>query len=238
MTESEAGVIRRRHVTLPRTPQRRNGRKKFERLLDNLEALLESREASEITLADLSQAAQVPTASVYHFFPNRDAAFAALTQRYFATPIESENLFPPEKPCDSWQQMIGQVLDRLQVQFESSIPRLKIKFGPTPCWATRELLLESNRQIAALLHRGLAQHFVLPPASDWREHLLMAVTVADAFWSLSFTVSGEITARSAEEAKRAVVAYLRMYLGDNLESRLFQRDNSTRQDPELTSALS
>ena len=238
MTETEPSEIRRRPVTLPRTPQRRNGRKKFERLLDTLETLLESRETNEITLADLSQAAEVPTASVYHFFPNRDAAFAALTQRHFATPITAEVLFHPREGYDGWQQLIGQLLEHLLIQFESSIPRLKIRFGPTPCWATRELLIESNRQVAALLQQGFAERFVLPPESDWREHFLMAVTIADAFWSLSFSRSGYITRQSAEEARRAVVAYLRMYLADDLAPRQLQQDASSQPATELTGAPS
>lgn len=234
MTETEAGAIRRRPVTLPRTPQRRNGRKKFEQLLDNLELLLESRETNEITLADLSQAAQVPTASVYHFFPNRDAAFAALAQRQFAIPLSAEVLFPPGESYDSWQQLIGKLLDRLQTEFESSIPRLKIKFGPTPCWATREVLIENNRQVAALLHSGFAERFTLPAAQDWRENFVMAVTIADAFWSLSFSRSGRITTQSADEARRAVIAYLSTYLGDSLESRQPLQDEPTQRHTAFT----
>ena len=238
MTETESGAIRRRPVTLPRTPQRRNGRKKFEKLLDKLEALLHSREANEITLADLSQAAEVPTASVYHFFPNRDAALAALTQRHFATPITAETLFPHGKDYDSWQQLIGQLLDRLLIQFESSIPRLKIRFGPTPCWATREVLMESNRQLAAVLQREFDQRFALPPAPDWRELFLMALTIADAVWSLSFSRSGCITRQSAEEARRAVIAYLETYLGDDPAPRHHQQGETTQPATELTGAPS
>ncbi|MEX2963650.1 TetR/AcrR family transcriptional regulator [Microbulbifer sp. TYP-18] len=205
---------------MPRTPQRRNGRKKFEKLLDNLEQLLQFREASEITLAGLSETAGVPTASVYHFFPSRSAALAALTQRYFSAPPSAEQFIPAGKTWLRWQDLFSQFLDRLLSQFSHNIPMQKLKLGPTPCWATRELLVEYNRALANLLYRHMQEHFILPSSHSWRERFLMAITIVDSFWSLSFSRDHQITEQANQESKRAALAYLRLYLGETLTRRL------------------
>ncbi|WP_250459063.1 TetR/AcrR family transcriptional regulator [Microbulbifer litoralis] len=218
MTEQLNG--RRRTAALPRKPQRKNGREKYEKLLDTLEILLANREVADISLADLSEAAGVPTASVYHFFPNRDAGVTALAERYFnSNRTDLEVLLPQSRNSNSWQDLVMLFCERARAYYESSEPIQKLKFGPEVSWAVRDLLQENNRRLARAMRDLLTREFELPPSQDWEERFLLAITINDAFWSQSYTRYNQITGPMAAEGRRAAIAYLKLYLGELLERR-------------------
>lgn len=219
MSEVEAPNVSRRDTTKPRKPQRENGRKKYEKLLDTLESLLLQKEACDITLADLSEAAGVPTASVYHFFPNRDAALAALAERYFNESTDLVEFAPAPHEWDSWQDLTGIFCDRARAYFEANESIQKVKLGPKASWAVHELAMEDSRRLAQALHAAFARAFELPPSTEWEERFLLAITINDAFWSLSYTRSGHITEETATAAKLAATAYLAMYFKQPLQRR-------------------
>lgn len=219
MSVTEQLIINRRDTATPRKPQRKNGRQKYEKLLDTLESLLTVKEAADITLADLSEAAGVPTASVYHFFPNRDAGLAALAERYFEASRDAISFSPDTNEWDIWQDLIKLFCAQAQAYFEASESVQKIKFGPKVNWAVRDLLIENNRNLAQTLCQVFAEKFELPPSQEWEERFLLAITICDAFWTLSYTRYGRITEDMAAEAQRAAIAYLKMYLGELLERR-------------------
>ncbi|WP_346837434.1 TetR/AcrR family transcriptional regulator [Microbulbifer sp. SAOS-129_SWC] len=209
----------RRSAAKPRKPQRENGRKKYEKLLDTLEALLQRKEASDITLADLSEAAGVPTASVYHFFPNRDACVAALAERYFNGCKELLEVTPAPEEWHSWQELVSLFCERTRAYFAANEPLQKVKFGPKASWAVRELAVENSHHLAQTLHAAFAQAFELPPSPAWESRFLQAVTISESLWSLSYARFGHITEDDAAEARRAATAYLGLHLGERLERR-------------------
>lgn len=51
-------------------------------MLDALERLLATRHPDDVGIYQIAEEANAPTASAYHFFPTKDAAFVALAQRY------------------------------------------------------------------------------------------------------------------------------------------------------------
>ena len=53
-----------------------------------------------------SQAADVPAASMYHFFPSMDAALTALAERYFDTLFLFLNSRVPVSNSGSWQERL------------------------------------------------------------------------------------------------------------------------------------
>ncbi|WP_237067108.1 TetR/AcrR family transcriptional regulator [Microbulbifer guangxiensis] len=209
---------RRRYTTLPRKPQRKNGREKFETLLDTLDGLLQFRETSEISLSDLSEAAGVPAASVYHFFPNREALFAALMQRHLDTMADFHPL--PAAADPSWQKRVEAFLDLWQERLCGSESVMKLRFGPAPGWAVRELLLEDRRRLGLLLLDRLDTDFELPATSRWDEHFQVAMTIAEGVWSGAYGRFGRVDDLSIREARRAVIAYLECFFGELLPLRI------------------
>ncbi|KUJ83474.1 TetR/AcrR family transcriptional regulator [Microbulbifer flavimaris] len=221
MTDPSPPLPRRRYTTLPRKPQRKNGREKFDTLLDALDGLLQFRETSEISLSDLSEAAGVPAASVYHFFPNREALFAALMQRHLdSLPDVSAGSSP------NWQSRTEHFLDQLQKQLCASESVMKMRFGPAPGWAVRELLLEDRNRLGLRLLDYLDTDFELPASPRWPERFRVALTIAEGIWSGAYGRFGRIDDFNIDEAKRAVIAYLEYFFGERLPLRIREEEEA------------
>ncbi|WP_237055439.1 TetR/AcrR family transcriptional regulator [Microbulbifer sediminum] len=220
MSDTDQLIQTKRSIALPRKPQRKNGREKYEKLLDNLETLLSEREASEITLADLSDAAGVPTASIYHFFPSKDAALTALAERYFETNFHEEAFRPAGAEFSSWQELVCLVCERALSYYQSNTSMQKLRFGPDASWAIRDLILSNNQRLAQILYDSCIREFQLPDSNDWNSRFLVAISISHTLWSLSYTLYGRITGEMTSESKRATIAYLKMYIGELLEKRV------------------
>lgn len=221
MTDPSPPLPRRRYTTLPRKPQRKNGREKFDTLLDALDGLLQFRETSEISLSDLSEAAGVPAASVYHFFPNREALFAALMQRHLdSLPDVTVGSSP------NWQSRTEHFLDQLQQQLCASESVMKLRFGPAPGWAVRELLLEDRNRLGLRLLDYLDTDFELPASTHWPERFRVALTIAEGIWSGAYGRFGRIDDFNIGEAKRAAIAYLGYFFGERLPLRIREEEEA------------
>ncbi|SDJ93712.1 TetR/AcrR family transcriptional regulator [Microbulbifer yueqingensis] len=219
MSDTDQVTLGKRELALPRKPQRRNGREKYEKLLDTLESLLSEREASEITLADLSEAAGVPTASIYHFFPSKDAALTALAERYFDTNFRQDAFRPAATEYTSWQELVCLVSERALSYYQSNSSMQKLRFGPNATWAIRDLIMGNNQRLAEVMFEACSRSFLLPDSNDWHSRFLLAVGISDAFWAMSYSRYGRITGELVSESKRATIAYLKMYIGELLERR-------------------
>lgn len=220
--ENEAGgkLVRRQTRASPRAPSRGRGVIRYEGLLDSLEALLVDHDLEDIGLYQIAEHAGVPHASVYHFFPTKEAAFMALVQRYVSE-IRSQQKHRPVPPeaLRSWQDFLAQEL-REAIRFFRETPQaMKLflgRFGGMETWRAE---IAQNTSAAQLLFRRLNSAFHLPYIRDAETKLLTFIEVVDAVLGISYVRDGEITDDAVEEAHRASVAYCRLFLPDQLELR-------------------
>ncbi|SEA45003.1 TetR/AcrR family transcriptional regulator [Microbulbifer marinus] len=219
MNQVDRRTVSPRDTASPRKPQRKNGREKYEKLLDALEVLITQQDSSDISLANLSQVAGVPAASVYHFFPSVDASLTALAERHYDCLSDAMLSHSSLSYLDSWQDLLFQVCDLVRSYYEQNIAALKVHFGPQSSWALRQLQMENNWRLADTLLNNLSREFELPPSQDWRERFMQAITINDSFWCQSYSRFGRITDEIAAEGKRAAAAYLKLYLGELLQRR-------------------
>ena len=66
----------------PRWPSRADSKARFQLLMQAVEALLQQIGPSDITIQMIADAAHMPTATVYHFFPSAEAAMFAQARVY------------------------------------------------------------------------------------------------------------------------------------------------------------
>ncbi|WKD50429.1 TetR/AcrR family transcriptional regulator [Microbulbifer spongiae] len=219
MNQIDRRAISRRDTASPRKPQRKNGREKYEKLLDALETLISDQDSTDISLANLSQVAGVPAASVYHFFPSVDASLTALAERHYKSFGDLVLEYSDFLPTESWQDMLYQLCDLVRNYYEDNISALKVHYGPQSSWALRQLQMENNWRLADTLIKNLSREFELPPSQDWRDRFMCAININDAFCSQAYSRFGRITNEAAAEGKRAAAAYLKLYLGELLQRR-------------------
>jgi len=195
---------------------RRRGVERYNLLLDATEALLANSNDEDISLAQIAEAADVPLASVYHFFPNRNAAFVALALR-FNEEIYRLSIQPLTDPePQSWQELLDMKHARAAA-FQNSRPAaLRLFLGAGVSVAVRNADLSGNARIARSRERMFDAYFHMPHIPDFTRHLEVAAAAMDGVWALSYGRNGMISDDFRRQATDVAITYLRRYLPEIL----------------------
>lgn len=62
---------------------------KYEKILDALQSLLESKNIQTISVSEIAQTAGIGKGSIYYYFPSKEAILEALIQRNYEKPLET-----------------------------------------------------------------------------------------------------------------------------------------------------
>lgn len=203
----------------PARPMRRRGIERHNLLLDATERLLAESSDEDVSLAQIAEAAEVPLASVYHFFPNRNAAFVALALR-FNEEIYRLSIQPLTDPePQSWQEMLDRKHARAAA-FQNSRPAaLRLFLGAGVSVAVRNADFTGNARIARSRARMFDAYFHMPHVPDFAARLEISAAAMDGIWALSYGRHGLITEDFRKEATEAAITYLRRYLPEFLPRR-------------------
>jgi AcrR family transcriptional regulator len=206
------------HRQTARQPTRRPGHIRFRQLLGALEALLEENSLQKVGLYQIAERAEVPAASVYHFFPNKEAALLALAAEYHTAlhDLASEPLNPPPA---SWQDLVRRKVT-LAADYHNDHPAaLRLFMG---AGVTVEVKTADTGQTVRLAQRRaqvLDAYFHVPHVPDWERRLATSIAIVDGVFGLSYAQHGIITPDFVDDAWRASIAYLRTFLPEQLEGR-------------------
>jgi AcrR family transcriptional regulator len=205
-------------AVLFRPPTRRRGIDRFEVLLDATAWLLAERFDENISIAQIAEKAGVPLASVYHFFPNRNAAFVALAQR-FQRQLHELALDTGEARPLRWQDVI-ESRQRSGAKFLNDNPAaLRLFLGAGVSVEVRNTDLQGNLELARARAASLRAMFETTTMADLETWLAVSIALVDGIWALSYSLHGRITDDYVDEGVRASVLYLRSYLPEILEPR-------------------
>lgn len=226
-----------RSKSTPRRPSRGPGIVRYNSLVDATERLLTEHSPDDIGLYQIGEAAHAPMASVYHFFPTRDAAFLALAERYLDGFI-ALGLQPVDAAAlRSWQDLVA--IDQRQAMdfYNSHPPALKIFFGGYGGLETRQADIRYTRGIAQSLYHRLDAAFHMPPLRDAATKFHIALRLMDAVFAVSYEAQGQVTEDYYEEAKSAFIAYCGLFLPPRLEPREAVLEAAARGEPILLPQL-
>lgn len=218
----------KRQRVRPRAPSRGRGVARYEALLDATEALLRDQSPDDIGLYQIADAANTPTASVYHFFPTKEAAFVALVQRYLQE--FPKLVLGPERIAGmrSWQDYMTAEQEMVRGYYERNPPALKLICGGYGGLESRKIDNEFVTRIAQGAYDRYDRIFHMPYLADPVKHFHVSLTIMDAIWSLSYLKHGQITAEYADEALAACIAYCRLFLPERIEVRAEIREYAAR----------
>ena len=62
---------------------------KYDRILDALQMLLQTRSLETISVSEIAQAAEIGKGSIYYYFPSKDSIFEALIERSYEEPLNT-----------------------------------------------------------------------------------------------------------------------------------------------------
>jgi len=197
---------------------RDRGVKRVQILLDATESLLAQRSNEDVSLAQIAEHAGVPLASVYHFFPNKNAAFVALAKR-FNEHFYQRAIEPMDPPPASWQEVVA-TKQRNGAAFLNGRPAaLRLFLGAGVSVDVRAADWAGNEAVALSRVRFLEAYFHLPFVPDLQTKIAISMAVHDGIWALSYGRFGFIAPDFIEASIEASIAYLRNYLPQHIEPR-------------------
>lgn len=202
-----------------RAPSRERGFLRYNALLDATDALLSETAPHAIGLYQIAERADVPPASVYHFFPTKDAALEALAKRYLVAlaaqaqrPVRAERL-------KSWQDLLSIEHERA-VDFYNKNPTAMLLFlGRISSPEVDQIDIGFETALAAAMFGRYDAVFHMPHIGDSEKRFEICWAIADAAWAISYRVSKSIRPDYATEALDACLAYCRLFLPAQVELR-------------------
>jgi AcrR family transcriptional regulator len=197
----------------PRRPERANGRRRYELLLDAAERLMQRDGPEGLTVHALAREAGVPAASVYHFFPGPSAIPIGLAERYMAGFVDTLN-----RPIDGlgsmpWPEIVATLIGRALDYYLAHPYAQRLLLGSDHSWRIREADLANNSLLAGTAAALLAPHFPAAPPDALRRAAVVATSLTDALFTLSIFEQGWVTEDCAAEAVLVCCAYLSAKLG-------------------------
>lgn len=202
----------RRPPAGPRAPTRERGVIRYEALLDIVEALLKAHGTEAVSLAMVAEQAALAPASVYHFFPNIQAAFVALSRRHQARMADLSRLPVPAACLESWRSLLAWDVKCVADYYNREPQCMKLILGGFGELEIRRLSQENNVRIARGIYSRYQRAFEMPFLEDAETLFLIAVEIIDAVFSVAYMRHEHVPPAFEREAVRAAVAYARSYL--------------------------
>ena len=200
-----------------RQPTQARGAAKFNSILDAANELIETVGYGRFSLGDVAQRADVAKGSVYHFFPNMEALYVALVERYDQAFIDIVDAPIEAGDVGSWEDVIEIHFNRSRTFINENPSALILIIGPGRTWETRLKDAAGDIQIARHMRDVLNRFFVLPASPPPEQLLRTAIQILNGLWELSVVEHGFVHEDYATETKIAACAYLRQYWPPKLE---------------------
>lgn len=185
-------------------------------LLDAASELLRDTPPEDLSIADIAAKAGIPAASVYHFYANTAAVYAALGVRF----AEDLNALLEQPYIDaeavSWQSIIETGHDRAMKLYNDRPDYRRLILGGTAPGEIKLSDRENDEEVGAIMIGVISRHFVMPDVPGLVRIFFHGIQISDVMMMVSQLRDGYITPDMSKEAARAMVAYLRLYLPEIL----------------------
>lgn len=193
------------------------GRKRREALLAAARLLLGERDSGQITLADVAARADVPKSSTYHFYADVLELFVELVSI-----LDSElqqSIAKPVGRVESWEEVIGIVLDRAAIFFEDNPAAQQLMLSSQSPAAIKRYSRSADIDTGRLVENLIDEQFVLPDIPNRSRIFFYAIEAADLMFGLSLFERGTLLREMVDEGKRMSCAYLALYIPRHLPRR-------------------
>ncbi len=187
-------------------PRQKRAVEKVERILQATALLLEHHGVDELNILAIAREAQLPPATIYHYFENRTAIFMALAERTMREVDEAfahvllaagEQSNPPD-----WQGMVRQLYEAYKSApgYRQVLPLLRATPG------LREIEAASNRRSVEFLRTAFV-HLQMSPERVERVALMLAEMV-QSFLDMALCAGTEAQAEAYVEEMQIMIGAL------------------------------
>jgi AcrR family transcriptional regulator len=201
---------------------RKNGIARRQQLLHAARTLLETRELDQISLGEVAAEAKIPKGSAYHFYGDIKDLYASLLDSMEAELLAALDA-PVKQRVRKWQELVELLNERGVAFLSASRASAQLLIGPKVPTDLKLRDRQNDAAVGRIYERHIDSIFELPQIPARSTIFFRAVEIADLMFSLSVLEHGSITPEMAQEASRAMCAYLRCYIPEKLPRRSARR---------------
>ncbi len=138
---------------------------KYDKILDALEELLQSKSVQNISVNEIAQTAGIGKGSIYYYFPSKEAIWEALVARNYEEPLQTAKNLAAQKdiPAFSRMAMLFQACRTSSRRFEDS----------------ETLASDANFQELALVHQKYLQYLIAELKPELTEIIRQGIAEGD-----------------------------------------------------------
>lgn len=179
-------------------------------LLRSTREMLREREMDEITLPSIAEAADIPSSSTYHFFPDIKTLYQDVARAIAHDMLEMVQV--KTDPRISWQNLVRNFIVASADFFNANRDARQLILGPKTVPDIRNAACREDYRFGRQLHSLLSTHFHLPDIEHPVEVCFRAIQISDALFSLSVSEHAHVSDEMRDEAVLATTAYIGCYL--------------------------
>lgn len=185
--------------------------KKYDRILDALQKLLEDRNIQNISVSDIARKAEIGKGSIYYYFPSKEAILDALIERNYEKPLTTAKNLSARTDISPFTRM-AMILQACRNSSDAFLSRGNA--GPSVGASAQEtaflqqkymnhLIAELKPSLTEIIRQGIDSgdiHFEYPAALAEIVLIVLAVKLNNTFLSA--------TAEDSEDTIRGLVSLL------------------------------
>jgi AcrR family transcriptional regulator len=217
--QKEVSRDARRRPNAPRQPARGRGLLRYAALVEATDILLQTESPDEVGLYRIAEQAGVPPASVYHFFPTKEAAFTALANRKADELMEVHCAPMRARDVQTWQSLFRVDAGRARDFYNRNPAALKIFYGGYGGVDALRVDETTTYRLASAVYQRMDRIFHMPFIREPARKFVCRMAILDAIWGVSVKLHGTITDDYHEEALVACIAYSRQIFPEVMELR-------------------
>ena len=185
--------------------------KKYDRILDALQQLLESKTLQNISVSDIANTAGIGKGSIYYYFPSKEAILDALIERNYEKPLKTAKALADQTEISPFTRMAmifqacrsssDAFLNQNNTSADAGINAQDLAFLHQKYM--NHLIAELKPSLTEIIRQGIAAGDVLfeyPAALAEIVLIVLAVKLNNTFLS--------VTAEDSEDTIRGLVALL------------------------------
>lgn len=193
-----------------RSPQQR-GIRRIAALLDAATAILAEKGYEAASLKAIGERAGIPTASVYHYFSDRQQLEHELITRHLGELEANVSEAMSNLQATNLSATVDSALNPLLSYFREN-PSCVVLWFSVPNQATRDLIRDFDGQLAQHIWRISTEQGLLAPDTPLRV-VQLAVAAATSLVDIAFYQVPGGDKETIHEMRRMVTAYLATYAG-------------------------
>ncbi len=178
-------------------------------MLQAARELLDERDMGEITLPLVAEHAGIATSSTYHFYPDIRELFkdlaSSIASEMTATKIEVST---PEM----WEDLVRTYTKAACDFYRQDVAARQLMLGIKTDPEIKRAGCAKEAGFGDALMDLLDSYFILPQLENPGQIFFRSIQIADAMFMISVEEHDQIAEEYVEEASRAAIAYLGLYL--------------------------